>query len=529
MFSGVFMIAAYKASFRKYTLALCAMAAAGSIAWFCSGQLAENIFEQRLNNVHDDFSAAQDEPNTQIDKALEALGRFDRSSRECSSEQYSQIADTVKNFRFIYQAAVQLENGRICSSYGQKIISVSAGNESNRILVKGRTYEISSDQATSADTDFIIISQQSAYVWVNKEILLDNMNLPEEVQLDLRGPGGMASITSMNRQPLKLQEPFPLEELVTTTDKAYVASPNNRNELISVLSVALSDLTALRWKLFVVLAFMLEALVYIAWRIHSYYTSTVVQLRKATRANKLNVHYQPIVNLRTGHLVGAEALSRWSLKGAAIPEAVFIAAAEKSDLICELTRSVMRQVAEDYSTYFWACKDFYIAVNLSAQDILDQTFPDFVASIMATYNLPASAIVFEVTERALLDHESASIQLHRLRACGHRIAIDDFGTGYSSLSFIESVPVDMLKIDRSFITKDKIAAKDALWRHITHIAKALKLEVVAEGVETQQQLPHLASEGMLLAQGWLFSKELPAHALARRFFQCPASLNPQTD
>jgi hypothetical protein len=100
MFSGVFMIAAYKASFRKYTLALCAMAAAGSIAWFCSGQLAENIFEQRLNNVHDDFSAAQVEPNTQIDKALEALGRFDRSSQECSGEQYSQIADTVKNFRF---------------------------------------------------------------------------------------------------------------------------------------------------------------------------------------------------------------------------------------------------------------------------------------------------------------------------------------------------------------------------------------------------------------------------------------------
>lgn len=292
---------------------------------------------------------------------------------------------------------------------------------------------------------------------------------------------------------------------------------------------SLAEHLALGWKLFITLAFMLGVLLYSARKIERYYTSTAIQLRKAIRANELDVHYQPIVNLRTGNLVGAESLSRWSSKGAIIPADVFIAAAEKSDLICELTRSVIRRVAEDYSTYLWACKDFYITVNLSTQDILDPTFPDFVANIMAAYNLPATAIVFEITEKTLLDQKSAATQLHRLRARGHRIAIDNVGSGYFRLSLIESVPVDILKIDLTLINHDTIAAKDALWRHIAKIAKTLKLNVVAKGVETQQQLPHLTSEGVLLAQGWLFSKELPVRALARRYFQLPANISPHTD
>jgi sensor c-di-GMP phosphodiesterase-like protein len=523
------MIAAYKALLKRHSLALCATAAVGSAAWFFAGGLAENLIEKRLKNIHEDFSTAQVEPNSQISKALEALSGLDRSSQDCSSAQYSQIADSVKNFRFIYQAAVQLDNGKICSSYGQEIASVAVGHEKNRRPVNGRVYEMSSAPQASADTDFIIISQQSAYVWVNKEILLDNLNIPQDVQLELQGPDGVWPMTSTSRPHLNMQQPLPLEELVTTADYVYVAFPGSHNALISVISLPVSDLTGLKWKLFIALAFMAAALLYITWRIQRYCTSTVVQLRKAIRANKLDVHYQPIVNLRTGNLVGAESLSRWNTNGVAIAADVFIEAAERSELICELTRSVIRQVAEDYSTYLWACKDFYITINLSAQDILDPSFPEFVASIMATYNMPASIIVFEVTERALLDQKTAAVQLHKLRAYGHLIALDDFGTGYSSLSLIESVPVDILKIDRSFIEHDKIAAPDALWRHIANIAKALKLKVVAEGVETQLQLPHLASEGVVLAQGWLFSKALPVQELARRYFQCPMTLNPHAD
>jgi len=283
------------------------------------------------------------------------------------------------------------------------------------------------------------------------------------------------------------------------------------------------------WKLFIALALMLGALLYSVPRIQRHYTSTAVQLRKAIRVNVLDVHYQPIVNLLTGHVVGAEALSRWSSKGTAIPSDTFIAAAEKSDLACELTRSVIRRVAEDYCTYLWACKDFYITISLCVQDILDPTFPDFVANIMATYNLPATAIIFEVTETALSDPESAATQLHRLRACGHRIAIANVGVDDFRLSLIKFVPVDILKMDLTFITHDTIATKDALWRQTAKIARSLKLNVIAEGVDTQQQLLHLTSEGVVLAQGRFFAKELPVRALARRYFQCPASNSPYVD
>ncbi|WP_433741072.1 EAL domain-containing protein [Pseudomonas putida] len=199
----------------------------------------------------------------------------------------------------------------------------------------------------------------------------------------------------------------------------------------------LSDLVALRWKLFIALAFIFAVLFYMAWKTLRHHGSTVVKLRKAIMTDTLDVHYQPIVDVRKGNLVGAESHSRWRSKGTAIPIGTLIAAAQKPDLVGELTRSVIRRVAEDYSTYLWACKDFYITIDLSAQELLDQTFADFVIGIMATYNIPACAIVFEVAESALLDHKGAATQLQRLRSGGHRIVIGTFGTGDSRLSLGE--------------------------------------------------------------------------------------------
>ncbi len=523
---GLSMVATYKALLGRHAITVCLIAAAGWAAWLCAGGLAEPFIARKLNNVYADLRAAQVEPNAQIDKVLETLGDLDRSGQECSVEQYSQLADLVKNLRFVDQAAIQLPNGKVCSSYGQELPSILAGSEKRKFSVGKRTYWVDAGNRVSADTDFIIVSEQSTYVWANKKILLDNLKFPEDLQLDLIGPGGAVPIASTGHNPLTMRKPFHLEELVTSADKVLIAFAGNRNELISVISLPLSYLTSLKFKLFIGLACVFTALLLLARCIQRHYTSTAVRLRNALKANTLGVHYQPIVNLTTGYLVGAESLSHWNDNGTQVPADVFIPVAEKSDLIRKLTRSVIRQVAEDYSTYLWACKDFYITVNLCAQDIQDPNFPDYVASVLATYNMPASAMTFEITERTLLDQKPAAMQLRRLRACGHRIAVDDFGTGYSNLSLLDSVPFDILKIDRSFIADDRIAAKDALWRHIARLAKSLRLKVVAEGVETQEQLPHLVSEGVLLAQGWLFCKALPIQALARRYFQCPANIPP---
>ncbi|POF43875.1 signal transduction protein [Pseudomonas laurylsulfativorans] len=518
------MVAAYKALLGRHAVTVCLIAAAGWAAWFCAGGMAELFIARKLNNVYADLRAAQVEPNAQLDKVLHTLGDFDRSGQECSVEQYSQLADLVKNLRFVDQAAIRLPNGKICSSYGQELPSILAGNEKRKFSVGKRNYWVDSGHAVSVDTDFIIVSEQSTYVWANKKILLDNLKFPKDLQLDLIGPGGAVPIASTGPKPLAVQKPFHLEELVTSADKVLIAFAGNRNELISVISLPLSSLTGLTFKLFIGLVCVFAALLLLARSIQRHYTSTAVRLRRALKANTLGVHYQPIVNLTTGYLVGAESLSHWSDNGTHVPADVFIAVAEKSDLIRKLTRSVIEQVAEDYSTYLWACKDFYITVNLCAQDIQDPNFPDYVASVLAAYNMPASAMAFEITERTLLDQKPAAMQLQRLRAHGHRIAVDDFGIGYCNLSLLDSVPFDILKIDRSFIANDRIAPKDALWRQIAQLAKSQRLKVVAEGVETPEQLPHLVSEGVLLAQGWLFSKALPIQALARRYFQCPANI-----
>jgi sensor c-di-GMP phosphodiesterase-like protein len=181
-----------------------------------------------------------------------------------------------------------------------------------------------------------------------------------------------------------------------------------------------------------------------AYKAQRHWRSVAVQLRKSTRAYQLQVHYQPIVNLTTGNLVGAQARPYWRREANAIAPGVGVAATGQSGLIGELTRSVIRQVAEDHCTYLWACTDFSITVNLYAQDILDPAFPDFVADIMTTYNLPPSAIAFEVTTNALQDPKRAANQLHRLRVCGHRIAMDDCGSRSTCLSFIESLPAKAL-------------------------------------------------------------------------------------
>ena len=166
------MISVYKALFGRHAITVCLIAAAGWAAWFCAGGLAESVIARKLSNVYADLRAAQVEPNAQIDKVLEALGDLDRSGQECSVEQYSQLADLVKDLRFVDQAAIQLPNGKICSSYGQELPSILAGNEKRKFSVGKRTYWVDSGHAVSADTDFIIVSEPVSYTHLTLPTIL---------------------------------------------------------------------------------------------------------------------------------------------------------------------------------------------------------------------------------------------------------------------------------------------------------------------------------------------------------------------
>ena len=231
-------------------------------------------------------------------------------------------------------------------------------------------------------------------------------------------------------------------------------------------------------------------------------------LRTALGDGGVWLAYQPQVDA-VGRVLGVEALARWThpTKGPISP-AAFVPLAEDCGLIDELGRLVMQRAFTDSRRW----KDLKVAVNVSALQMKQADFPDQVALLLHETGARAEAIELEITEGALLgDDETTHRAIERLREMGFSLALDDFGTGYSSLSYLRRYPIDKIKIDRSFITplgEDKEAG--AVVHAIVRLAKALRLSVIAEGVETDQQRQQLKEIGCAQAQGFLFSAPVPA-------------------
>jgi diguanylate cyclase (GGDEF)-like protein/PAS domain S-box-containing protein len=238
----------------------------------------------------------------------------------------------------------------------------------------------------------------------------------------------------------------------------------------------------------------------------------VNDLKAAIEHDKLRLHYQPIIDLSTGRLQGIEALCRWpdEQRGEVSPED-FIPAAEESGLIQPLDRWVLRQACRDAAALRAAGvlpDDAYVTVNSSAHNLAHPDFEADVCSALTDADLPATALVLEVTESAVMrDPGSAEAMLGRFHEVGVRIAIDDFGTGYSSLAYLRRFPIAMLKIDRSFVHNITTSHSDlSIVGTIVDLAHALGVLTVCEGIETEAQLRLLESIGCEAGQGWFWSK-----------------------
>jgi diguanylate cyclase (GGDEF)-like protein len=245
------------------------------------------------------------------------------------------------------------------------------------------------------------------------------------------------------------------------------------------------------------------------------------RLRQALENQEFVLHYQPKVNLVTGKLTGAEALIRWKDPSSGlVPPARFIPILEETGLILEVGRWALRTAIADYtrwrSTGLAAVR---IAVNVSPLQLRSRRF---VAEIEEAISIAAGAcagLELEITESLIMeDVEHTIVSLMAIRALGVKIAIDDFGTGFSSLSYLAKLPVDTLKIDRSFITDMASAAGGLiLVSVIVNLAHELKLNVVAEGVETEEQLRQLRSLRCDEMQGYLYGKAVPAEIFEKKY------------
>ncbi|MCY1138389.1 EAL domain-containing protein [Actinoplanes sp. Pm04-4] len=248
-------------------------------------------------------------------------------------------------------------------------------------------------------------------------------------------------------------------------------------------------------------------------------------LRRALEAGEFRLHYQPIVALGEGQVIGVEALVRWDhpTRGLLAP-AEFIPAAEATGLIVPLGRFVLREACRQAAAWL----EEYgpdalqkVAPNVSVRQLHDPDFVEDVREALAETGLPADRLVLELTESAVLRGEQVSRTLHELHAMGVRLALDDFGTGESSLSLLRSFPASIIKLDKSFVDGIELdepgtpaaEARQAVAHAVAQLAGALGLDTVAEGIESQEQADRLRSLGYTLGQGYHMARPMPAELM----------------
>jgi EAL domain-containing protein (putative c-di-GMP-specific phosphodiesterase class I) len=226
--------------------------------------------------------------------------------------------------------------------------------------------------------------------------------------------------------------------------------------------------------------------------------------------------YQPTIDLQTQRVVGVEALIRWRrpARGVIAPD-TFIPLAEETGMIVPIGRWVLAEACKQAAVWHDESHSVQVSVNVSARQLDHKNLLEDVQGALADSDLEPSALTLEITETALMrDADSTARQLKKLKALGVQIAIDDFGTGYSSLAYLSQFPVDVLKIDRTFVTRLSDSADSrALARTLIQLGKSLGLETLAEGIEEHAQLEILKHEQCDLGQGYLFARPLDVSAV----------------
>jgi diguanylate cyclase (GGDEF)-like protein/PAS domain S-box-containing protein len=252
-----------------------------------------------------------------------------------------------------------------------------------------------------------------------------------------------------------------------------------------------------------------------------------VELRHALEYQEFRVYYQPKVDLTTGQIIGLEALVRWEhpQRGLVSP-ALFVPLAEETGLILTLGQWVLETACRQIRTWQMAFPQeppLFVCVNLSARQFQRPWLVDEIVRVLEASQLTPSSLILEITESVVMqDGEGTIAALTALKGLGVRLAIDDFGTGYSSLAYLQRFPIDILKIDRSFVHgvgsgKDDIAIVQA----VITLAKTMHLDVTAEGIETDEQLTKLQALGCTMGQGYYFARPLPSEAVAALLAERP--------
>ncbi|HEX4596342.1 MAG TPA: EAL domain-containing protein [Burkholderiaceae bacterium] len=320
------------------------------------------------------------------------------------------------------------------------------------------------------------------------------------------------------------QQAFPVDdqELFVTASIGAVVAPADGNEVDGLLSRADLAMRALEEQGGNGCMRYVERMNVVRhahWKLES-------DLHRAIGLNQLRLVYQPKIDVATGMIVGAEALMRWQRDGEQISPSDFIPAAEDSGLIVPITEWALNEACRQINAWDRAgLRRIPVSVNISGRHLQRGNLSAPVKECLHTYRIPPGLLELEITETAMMRNLDIVLpQLQSLKAVGVALSIDDFGTGYSSLAYLKRLPIDTLKIDRSFVGELETSRESAaLVAAIVAMGLGLRLDVVAEGVETPAQLQRLADHGCRLMQGFLFSRPVSPDQFAQLLAQSARS------
>jgi EAL domain-containing protein (putative c-di-GMP-specific phosphodiesterase class I) len=236
------------------------------------------------------------------------------------------------------------------------------------------------------------------------------------------------------------------------------------------------------------------------------------QLRKGIQNSELLPYFQPIIDVHSGDIIGAEALIRWHAKDEIIIPDSFIGVAESSGLISNVGDLVLEKVCSQLKYWQQLAGPLTVGINVSARQLNNPDYPNHFFSILDKHGIDPALLSLELTESTLMEKPERAIQMFkRFQEKRVEIAIDDFGTGFSSLSYLTRLSANILKIDRSFVSQiGEDTATESIVLTVIGMAKSLSMKVIAEGVETEQQKQFLIDHGCDMLQGYLFARPMPA-------------------
>lgn len=469
--------------------------------------------EQRLASYASLIERRSDEIFGNAESTLQDLATH--LDRNCTQASFETLRKAVYNSLYFREAGLIYDGSVQCTSVRVLERPVTITNPDHQVWPQDGIHITAPDLTLEQEVSIIVFHGVSGGVAVN--LLLKPRQLLEPIR-DAIGENNLA--LRIERKDGAVLARAGSAAVVDDGDSLNVSRVSQRYGFRAVVTGPRGAMLHRWWEnatLFVALGLAMSLPLFLVLsHLDRRERSMDAQLRDALDNGELRVHYQPIHAAGSLRVVGAEALLRWQhpMRGMILPS-VFVPMAEETGFIIPMTHWLMQRVRSDLHDVMKENPDFYIALNLSPKHFTDATLPSLIEDIFAE-PFSSGRLVFKVTERELLAASNKTVHevIRALRRSGARIALDDFGTGYSSLRYLAQFKFDLLKVDKAFI--DSIGTESitaGLVNDMLAMARRLQLQVVAEGVETIEQLEYLANLGIDYVQGWYFAPAMSVDAL----------------